>query len=607
MAGKEVPLTLIMKAFDRVSGPVKAAADNIKALQDPVKRVNEQLEGIGKATGVMALGGAIRTVAGEVQALGERLYGLIKSSLDSGSALMKNAKAIGFSVDLYAQMQYAAQRGGASADEYTSSMKTLSKGIGMATLEQGRLFKLASEASPAFGQQIKKAKSVEEGFDLIARAMAKLPDPMRRTALATAAFGGSGAKMLGLFEKGPAGIVQMRQEFMRLAGPQEEFAKTSKEINGLLFEANTAYEGVKRQLVVALAPAFRKLLPVVTEFFVKNRPAIAAWAKDFGEKLPDRIKAFVEKAKEIKEKVGAIMDKIGGWRTVMLAFGAIIAGPLVKAVVSLGAALLGSPVGLVITGIALGALLIRRHWEPIKAFFTNLWGRVTAIFGAAWSWVKEQLGFDPLAALRATWEPAKTWFVDHWGDIKAGFSTAWEWIKAAFEWTPLAVVVANWGILKPYFKFLWDSITGIFSFWWEVTKGIFEWTPLGQIIANWEPVKKYLKDLWDEVVAVFNKGYAAIRPIVEKVGAAASLIKAGVAKFAPDTREPVNMGTAPLADVDQARPFTDADMAKLVTQQKGRIKVEFTNLPRGAKVKDESEDDDMMEVLRGYAMDGEAP
>jgi len=43
------------------------------------------------------------------------------------------------------------------------------------------------------------------------------------------------------------------------------------------------------------------------------------------------------------------------------------------AVLWLGRALMLNPIGLIITGVALAALLIYKYWQPIKRFFGGLW------------------------------------------------------------------------------------------------------------------------------------------------------------------------------------------------------------------------------------------
>ncbi|WP_411387081.1 phage tail tape measure protein [Pseudomonas sp. MPB03] len=68
-----------------------------------------------------------------------------------------------------------------------------------------------------------------------------------------------------------------------------------------------------------------------------------------------------------------------------------------QAVLWLGRALMLNPIGLAITGIALAAYLIYRHWAPIKTFFTGLWSEVRAGFDGGLSGILAVLlNFSPL-------------------------------------------------------------------------------------------------------------------------------------------------------------------------------------------------------------------
>ncbi len=51
-----------------------------------------------------------------------------------------------------------------------------------------------------------------------------------------------------------------------------------------------------------------------------------------------------------------------------------------QGVLWIGRALMMNPIGLAITGIAVGAYLIYRYWEPIKGFFSGLWDEIKAGF-----------------------------------------------------------------------------------------------------------------------------------------------------------------------------------------------------------------------------------
>jgi TP901 family phage tail tape measure protein len=88
---------------------------------------------------------------------------------------------------------------------------------------------------------------------------------------------------------------------------------------------------------------------------------------------------------------GLFLGKILGGT---LLFGLKLAG---QAVLWLGRALLMNPIGLLITGIALGAYLIYRYWEPIKGFFSGLWTEIKAGFSGGLSGITGLiLDFSPL-------------------------------------------------------------------------------------------------------------------------------------------------------------------------------------------------------------------
>lgn len=94
-----------------------------------------------------------------------------------------------------------------------------------------------------------------------------------------------------------------------------------------------------------------------------------------------------------------------------LGFGGLI--PIIR---SVGAAIVSNPIGLIITGIAVGAALIIKYWKPISAFFKRLFEPVVEVFKNVWNWVTN------------LWEKAKDifsgikeWIKDSW------VGKAWNW------------------------------------------------------------------------------------------------------------------------------------------------------------------------------------
>ncbi len=51
--------------------------------------------------------------------------------------------------------------------------------------------------------------------------------------------------------------------------------------------------------------------------------------------------------------------------------------------------LFSSPIGLIIGGIALGAVLLIKYWKPISTFFKNVFDPVIVIFQEVWNWVSK--------------------------------------------------------------------------------------------------------------------------------------------------------------------------------------------------------------------------
>ena len=91
-------------------------------------------------------------------------------------------------------------------------------------------------------------------------------------------------------------------------------------------------------------------------------------------------------------------------------------GGLVPIIRSVGAAIASNPIGLIITGIAVGAALIIKYWKPISAFFKRLFDPVVEVFKNVWNWVTN------------LWEKAKDifsgikeWIKDSW------VGKAWNW------------------------------------------------------------------------------------------------------------------------------------------------------------------------------------
>ncbi|MBA5600124.1 phage tail tape measure protein [Pectobacterium aroidearum] len=113
----------------------------------------------------------------------------------------------------------------------------------------------------------------------------------------------------------------------------------------------------------------------------------------------------------VLQGVGAALNwLVGGAGTLgrmlsgVLRSGFMMAG---RAVLFLGRMLLMNPIGLAVTAFAGAAYLVYRYWEPISAFFKNLWSQVSQAFNAGWEALNNAVsgGVVGITALLLDWSP----------------------------------------------------------------------------------------------------------------------------------------------------------------------------------------------------------
>ncbi|MCA6960900.1 phage tail tape measure protein [Pectobacterium odoriferum] len=107
---------------------------------------------------------------------------------------------------------------------------------------------------------------------------------------------------------------------------------------------------------------------------------------------------------------GGLSWFVGGAGTLARMLGGVLRSGLMmagRAVLFLGRMLLMNPIGLAVTAIAGAAYLIYQYWEPISAFFKNLWSQVSQAFNAGWEALNNAVsgGVVGITALLLDWSP----------------------------------------------------------------------------------------------------------------------------------------------------------------------------------------------------------
>jgi len=397
VAEQKFPLSLIVRAIDKVSGPLRGITANVNAATAPLRGLGKDFKGLGEALHMGGAASAIQNVGSQAFALVTRLAGLtagaalafgaiVKGGMDAGDALGEHAQRVGFTVDNYAALRFAAEQADVPQEMFAASLDKLNKQMGDMTAGKGGEFlAFLNTISPTFAKQVKEAKTAEGAMALLTDAFAKIDDPAKRATLAAHAFGKSNAQMGVFLHQGWGEISKTADEYLRLSGSQEEFARNSGDLDNATRKTETAFLGLRNAAVGALAPALTKISNVATEFLVKNRDGLARWAEDTGR----RISAWVDGGgmERLAGQLGKVADGVGkvidflGPMGVAVAGAAVVFGPLAVSILAaipplalFGAALwtaLAPILPFVAAGVALAIAgkQIYDAWGPVQQRF----------------------------------------------------------------------------------------------------------------------------------------------------------------------------------------------------------------------------------------------
>lgn len=178
-----------------------------------------------------------------------------------------------------------------------------------------------------------------------------------------------------------------------------------------------------------LLPAVNAVLPVISTLVT----GVADWVRE-NPKL----------ATTIATVAASVLGAVGAMNSVKMAIGGVkFAFNALKLVTAT------NPLGLAFVILTTAAVLIYQNWEPIKAFFLDLWEGIKHYAEVAWTWIKDSfLNYTPLGKVIKNWEPIKGFFTGLFNGIK-------ETVKIAINWImdKIGKVGETWREVKSAFGF----------------------------------------------------------------------------------------------------------------------------------------------------------
>ncbi len=357
---KEFPLSIVLRTVDKATAGINAVNKRLDAMTKPVRDFKKALGDLGESSGLASVidgfkgvGSAIGDLLGKVAMIGgvvgvavAGLVHLVGEFDDLGD----KAERLGVGADFLAGLHFAAERSGASVEALDSGIQTFTVNLGLARAGMGKMVKALQTVAPELLVQLKHTKNNEQALLLMANAFAAIKDPAKKAALA--ARTGLGPELVPLLSKGSKGVAELLERFHELAPGITEAADAAGKTDDAFKDLNAATTGVKAAIVTGLAPAMTVVVKKLTQWFVDHRADIQRWAADVGERIPAAIEKVITWVGRAVDSTTKFVDGIGGWKVAALGVAAVIAGPLISAIVSLGLAMASTPLGLFLAGAA---------------------------------------------------------------------------------------------------------------------------------------------------------------------------------------------------------------------------------------------------------------
>lgn len=438
----------VIGVVDKATGPIRRiSATILRSTGGAMRGVSDIAAGATVSTGKLA--GSMAMLGGAAALGGLAVAG--KAYLDTAGELADFARVTGVGVEALQELEFAAKLTGVESEELRSALQGLGKGIGQAKAGTGKLAGFLGKVSPVLLAQVKAAKSTDEAFALIVDAMKAIPDPARRAALAAAAFGGAGAKMVRFADDGVDGLDKLRGEARALgvvlsADAVSGAADAGDGLDKLFF----AIKGVSNSIIRELLPALTPMVDKLVDWFKANKSLITLKIQETIKAIALAIRSVdwgqvVEKVKEIALQVKALWDRIGGlegavkiWAGVLAlqAIPALVAfgGALVKvggAAKSLWAIMMANPLLAAAALLAFAIGLVIANWADFEEFGAELWRTL------------KQLWIDGVKNITDLWDELSRNGRQTWVDLKAFFTNLWAGILGVFDasWARIAAIV----------------------------------------------------------------------------------------------------------------------------------------------------------------------
>lgn len=560
--GSNMVLSVLLRAVDGISSPVRR-------IQQRLSMFRRQAESIGRRVGFERLTRSLtnagqatahlynqsRLVARRLVLIGTlgagALLATVNATAQLGTQTANVADMLGINVEMLQAYRYHAEQAGLGATNFDTALRRMLRRTSEAAQGGGAAADALKELE--LSAEALQMRTPEQQLGIVADALTRVENQSDRLRLAFNLFDTDGAMMLNMLRDGAAGLEDMSMQARRLGHiMSEDDVRLAERFSANMVDMRKSLQGVRNIIGFALMPIFSDWMVQLTSLLIEHRPQIEAWATNFAENLPARLQQlrveFYQLAETLDPLLGkalALADRFGVVNTaaagLALVVGAPIIIPLLRFTVAIadltysvarfGAGLIWlatkaigfvrkelrvlslvfrlNPIGLLVTAIITGALLIRKYWEPISAFFRGVWTGIKSGLQPVISIFKDVGSeFSGLAQLLGPVGDAFGWVVDRVGDLVRWMGSlltpvnmtdsSLEKVSATGErvghviGTVLSKAVQFFLLPLRLMNMAVETTISVFQRARTVLEAVFNWSPLEQIQSGIDAVTEWL-------------------------------------------------------------------------------------------------------------------
>ncbi len=246
---------------------VRLSAEGEKSIIDAFRRIQQQSEQTGRvgSRGLNALQQSVTNLSRFLPGLtfAAAIAGatvMAKRALETGDQFAKLSQKTGISVEVLSSYAHGADLAGIDTETLAKGLARLSRNMEEAA-KGGEKQKLAFQTVGISQKDLQSGSlTLDATLGKIADHLAAMPDGWQKSALAQDLFGRSGAQLIPFFNKGSAGLKEIRAEAEKLGLVwSQESAAAAEQFNDNLKRLQGTVQGFVNRELAALLPMLNDL------------------------------------------------------------------------------------------------------------------------------------------------------------------------------------------------------------------------------------------------------------------------------------------------------------------------------------------------------------